>query len=221
MSCLKYFLYISRVKPFKTTYMSKQISYRQLSENFINTKSERDYKALHDRVKPGLRNYIHNVVKDNEATDDILTNTLTKMWTKIDQYDPKYQITTWLYRIAFNECLGWIRQRNRKYSIDAMAEYGIEVSEHYAHTSAHDLLIEVEQKTELDYLEEDNALTESYELALVSIQKLKPMYRDIIEDRLLNNMKYEDIASKHGVNLQTVKNRIRRGKILIQEAMQK
>jgi RNA polymerase sigma-70 factor (ECF subfamily) len=200
---------------------SKELSYRQLSETFINSKSEKDYNALYVRVKPGLKNYIHNVVKDNEATDDILTNTLTKMWTKIDQYDPKYQITTWLYRIAFNECLGWIRQRNRKYSIDAMKEYGIEISEHYSHTSAHDLLIEIESKTEADFIEEDEALMNSYELALKAIQDLKPMYRDIIEDRLLNNMKYEDIASKYGVPLQTVKNRIRRGKILIQESMTK
>jgi RNA polymerase sigma factor (sigma-70 family) len=198
---------------------TKELSYRQLSENFINSKSEKDYNALYVRVKPGLKNYIANVVKDNEATDDILTNTLTKMWTKIDQYDPKYQITTWLYRIAFNECLGWIRQRNRKYSIDAMKEYGIEISEHYSHTSAHDLLIEIESKTEADFIEEDEALMNSYELALKAIQDLKPMYRDIIEDRLLNNMKYEDIASKYGVPLQTVKNRIRRGKILIQESM--
>lgn len=201
--------------------MSKQISYRQLSENFIKSKSERDYNALYNRVKPGLRNYIHNVVKDNEATDDILTNTLTKMWTKIDQYDPSYQITTWLYRIAFNECLGWIRQRNRKYSIDAMKEYGIEVSEHYSHTSAHDLLIEMEHKTELDFIEEDQAIMDSYELALKAINDLKPMYREILEDRLLNDMKYEDIAAKYNVPLQTVKNRIRRGKILIQESMTK
>ena len=220
MSRLKYFLYISLVNK-KTTYMSKQISYRQLSENFIKSKSERDYNALYNRVKPGLRNYIHNVVKDNEATDDILTNTLTKMWTKIDQYDPSYQITTWLYRIAFNECLGWIRQRNRKYSIDAMKEYGIEVSEHYSHTSAHDLLIEIEHKTELDFIEEDQAIMDSYELALKAINDLKPMYREILEDRLLNDMKYEDIATKYNVPLQTVKNRIRRGKILIQESMTK
>jgi len=201
--------------------MSKEISYRQLSENFIKSKSERDYNALYIRVKPGLRNYIYNVVKDNEATDDILTNTLTKMWTKIDQYDPSYQITTWLYRIAFNECLGWIRQRNRKYSIDAMKEYGIEVSEHYSHTSAHDLLIEMEHKTELDFIEEDQAIMDSYELALKAINDLKPMYREILEDRLLNDMKYEDIATKYNVPLQTVKNRIRRGKILIQESMTK
>jgi RNA polymerase sigma-70 factor (ECF subfamily) len=198
---------------------SKEISYRVLSENFINSKSEKDYNALYVRVKPGLRNYIANVVKDTEATDDILTNTLTKLWTKIDQYDPSYQITTWLYRIAFNECLGWIRQRNTKYSLDTMKEYGIEISEQFGHTSARDLLIESEFKTESDWLAEDKYITDRYELALSNIDGLKPMYKEIIEDRLLNNMKYEDIAEKYDLPLQTVKNRIRRGKSIIAENM--
>jgi RNA polymerase sigma-70 factor (ECF subfamily) len=198
---------------------SKQLSYRELSENFIRTKSEKDYNALYTRVKPGLKNYIANVVKDSEATDDILTNTLTKMWTKIDQYDPSYQITTWLYRIAFNECLGWIRQRNSKYSIDTMKEYGIEISEQFSHTSAKDLLIESEFKTEADWLLEDQDLTNRYELALNNINDLKPMYKEIIEDRLLNDMKYEDIAEKYNLPLQTIKNRIRRGKSIIAENM--
>jgi RNA polymerase sigma-70 factor, ECF subfamily len=199
--------------------MSKQLSYRELSENFVKSKSEKDYNALYQRVKPGLKNYIANVVKDNEATDDILTNTLTKLWTKIDQYDPSYQITTWLYRIAFNECLGWIRQRNSKYSIDTMKEYGIEISDQYANTSARELLIEAELKTEADWYEEDNDLQNRYELALTNIHGLKPMYKEIIEDRLLNNMKYEDIATKYDLPLQTIKNRIRRGKSIIAENM--
>ena len=199
--------------------MPKQLSYRELSENFIKSKSEKDYNALYQRVKPGLRNYISNVVKDVNATEDVLTNTLTKMWTKIDQYNPSYQITTWLYRIAFNECLGWIRQRNSKYSIETMKEYGIEISDQYAHTSARDLLIENETKTESDWYEEDDYLQARYELALANIESLKPMYKEIIEYRLLNNMKYEDIAAKHNLPLQTIKNRIRRGKSIIAESM--
>jgi len=199
--------------------MPKQLSYRELSENFIKSKSEKDYNALYQRVKPGLRNYISNVVKDVNATEDVLTNTLTKMWTKIDQYNPSYQITTWLYRIAFNECLGWIRQRNSKYSIETMKEYGIEISDQYAHTSARDLLIENETKTESEWYEEDDYLQARYELALANIESLKPMYKEIIEDRLLNNMKYEDIAAKHNLPLQTIKNRIRRGKSIIAESM--
>lgn len=194
--------------------MSKT-SYRELAENFIKTRSEKDYKVLYDKIKPGLENYVFNVVKDNEAKDDIVTNTLTKLWTKADQYDPQYQITTWLYRIAFNECLGWIRQRNKKRSIDALRDSGIEVSRYYARTSAKDLLVEMEYKSEEDFYEEDNELMNRYEMALKGIENLKPMYKGILEDRLLNNMKYEDIATKYNLPLQTIKNRIRRGKAII------
>lgn len=194
--------------------MSKT-SYRELAENFINSRSEKDYKVLYDKIKPGLENYVFNVVKDNEAKDDIVTNTLTKLWTKADQYDPQYQITTWLYRIAFNECLGWIRQRNKKRSIDALQDSGIEVSRYYARTSARDLLVEMEYKSEQEWLDEDADLMNRYEQALKGIATLKPMYKGILEDRLLNNMKYEDIATKYELPLQTIKNRIRRGKAII------
>ena len=193
----------------------KQKSYRELTEDYIKTKSEKDYKALYTRVRPGLRTYIYNVVKDNEATDDILTNTLTKMWTKIDQFDPQYQITTWLYRIAFNECLGWIRQRNKKRSLDAMKDYGINTERYLAKTSARDLLVEMEYKSEQDWIDEDNHIMNQYETVLKNIDTLKPMYKGILEDRLLNNMKYEDIADKYELPLQTIKNRIRRGKAII------
>jgi len=194
--------------------MSK-LSYRELAENFTKSRSEKDYKVLYDKIKPGLENYVFNVVKDNEAKDDIVTNTLTKLWTKIDQYDPQYQITTWLYRIAFNECLGWIRQRNKKRSIDALQDSGIEVSRYYARTSAKDLLVEMEYKSEQDWIDEDDELMNRYEAALKGIETLKPMYKGILEDRLLNNMKYEDIAKKYDLPLQTIKNRIRRGKAII------
>jgi DNA-directed RNA polymerase specialized sigma24 family protein len=100
-----------------------------------------------------------------------------------------------------------------------MKEYGIEISEQFSHTSAKDLLIESEFKTEADWLLEDQDLTNRYELALNNINDLKPMYKEIIEDRLLNDMKYEDIAEKYNLPLQTIKNRIRRGKSIIAENM--
>jgi RNA polymerase sigma-70 factor (ECF subfamily) len=200
--------------------MSNEKNYRALAENFLETRSEKDYNALYKKVKPGLRSYIYNVVKDNDVTQDILTNTLTKMWTKIDQFDPQYQITTWLYRIAFNECLAHIRQRNRKYSIESMRDYGIEITENSSsRLSADELLVEYHQMTEQDFIDEDNHITKQYTSALECIKQLKPMYREIVEDRLINNMKYEDIAEKYDLPLQTIKNRIRRGKSLIIEQM--
>jgi len=200
--------------------MSKQKSYKQLGLEFYNTRTEKSYKELYDKVRPGLKSYVWNILKDNEAVEDVLANTLLKLWTKIDQYKPEYQITTWLYRIAFNESLGYIRERNKKYSLTSMQEFGIEVDSTNSLNETLSILLEdAEMKSEADFWEEENELMSRYNLALKCINDLKPMYRDILADRLIGNMKYEDIADKYGVPLQTVKNRIRRGKTLVTESM--
>ena len=198
------------------------MTYRELTENYIATRSHEDYTKLYNRVKPGLTKYIANVIKDGDVAEDIAVNTLIKLWTKIEQYDPQYQITTWLYRIAMNEALGYIRQRNKSTSMDRLREdFGVEVNSAgaFESTSVQDLIEEAEMKTEIDFYEEEEELTERYELALQAIRELKPLYREILVDRLINNMKYKDIADKHNIGLQTVKNRIRRGRTLITEAV--
>lgn len=200
--------------------MSTEKSYKQLGLEFHQQRTEKSYKALYDKVRPGLKSYVWKILKDDEAVEDVLANTLLKLWTKIDQYNPEYQITTWLYRIAFNESLGYIRERNKKYSLSTMEEFGMEVSStHSLNENLSMLLEEADNRTEADFWEEENELMERYNTALRCINSLKPMYRDILEDRLIGKMKYEDIATKHNVPLQTVKNRIRRGKSLVAEAM--
>ena len=196
-------------------------NYRELTENFLETRSEKDYTTLYRKVKPGLRSYIGKIVKDAEATEDILVNTLTKMWTKIDQYDPQYQITTWLYRIAFNECLGFINERNKKTSLTRLREYGLEVNDGgtVAIETIGSLVEDMDFKTEMDLWEEDNELQARYESCLRAMEQLKPIYRDIVVDRLINKVKYEDLADKYKLPLQTIKNRIRRGKSLIAESI--
>ena len=193
-------------------------TYRELTENYIATKSHKDYTALYNRVKPGLTKYVANIIKDGDIAEDIAVNTLIKLWTKIDQYDPQYQITTWLYRIAMNESLGYIRERNRSTSMDRLRDdFGVDINSQgmLESNSVQDLMEEAEMKTETDFYNEEEALMDRYETALQAIRQLKPLYRDILVDRLINNMKYKDIAVKYEINLQTVKNRIRRGRTLL------
>lgn len=206
----------------KNMKVNNNLSYRELAENFVASKSEADYLQLYKKVKPGLRSYIFKTVKDSAAAEDILTNTLTKLWTKIEQYDPQYQITTWLYRIAFNECLGYIRERNRKYSLDSMQEFGLDVEESTGRITSNisELMEDYEMKSEADYLAEDAEIDRMYESTLVAMDKLKPIYKNILVDRIVNEMKYEDLADKYKLPLQTIKNRIRRGRLLVIEMVE-
>jgi RNA polymerase sigma-70 factor (ECF subfamily) len=201
----------------------KSPTYRELTENFLQTRSDADFTLLYSRIKPGLRTYVYKIVKDNEIAEDITINTLTKMWTKIEQYDPQYQITTWLYRIAFNASLGYIKERKQKTSLSKLLTYGVEIDHSGSMPSAlSDYISDYEdQKTETDYLEEQAALDAKYGETLYAMKNLKEMYRDILVDRMLNGMKYEDLANKYELPLQTIKNRIRRGKALIVEAVER
>jgi RNA polymerase sigma-70 factor (ECF subfamily) len=193
-------------------------SYRELTENFLETRSDADFTALFYKIKPGITNYINKIVKDRELAEDIAVNTLTKMWTKIDQFDPQYQITTWLYRIAFNDSLAHINRRNKNSSLDKLSEFGVEINENgIINLDMRGAFEEYEMKTEQDYLDEDNELMTIYGNTLKAINNLKEMYRHILVDRLINDMKYEDIAEKHDLPLQTIKNRIRRGKAIVSE----
>ena len=193
-------------------------SYREMTENFLETRSDADFTALFYRIKPGLTTYVNKIVKDRDMAEDIAINTLTKMWTKIDQFNPDYQITTWLYRIAFNDALAHINQRKKKSSLDSLSEFGVEINEAgEVNLGMAGAFEDYGIKTEQDYLEEDDLMMETYEKTLKAIDGLKDMYKDIVIDRLINNMKYEDIADKHDLPLQTIKNRIRRGKAIVAE----
>lgn len=197
-------------------------TYKQLTQNFLETGSDQDFAVLYNKIKPGLTSYINKIVKDREMAEDIAVNTLTKMWTKIEQYNPSYGITTWLYRIAFNDSLGYIKKRNQTTSLSKLSEYGVEVSvTGSVSNTLKDLVLDYEEKTEQDYLEEDDALQDKYIKTLEAMQNLKEMYRDILVDRMVNHMKYDQLADKYKLPLQTIKNRIRRGKALIVEAVEK
>ena len=54
---------------------------------------------------------IRRMVLSHEDTDDILQNVFIKAWSSIDSFQSKSKLSTWLYRIAINEALDYIRRQ--------------------------------------------------------------------------------------------------------------
>lgn len=199
--------------------MPKGKTYKELALEFKKTKSERVYTELYKKMRPGLWSYINNIVKDTITADDITSNTLTTVYLKIDQYNETYQITTWAYRIAFNECIGWLRARNKKISLNVFTDAGIE-------PLAKDTQLDYGSyiKTEEDYIEEDYTLDEQVRLTKEAINALPPMYKNYMIERFINNKSYNDILDmmskyENDISLQTVKNRIFRGRQIIKNQL--
>lgn len=197
---------------------------KTLMLDFQATKSHQSFTKLYKKLAPSLKNYIRGIVKDQDVTEDLLANTFSKIYTKIEQYDPQWQASTWSYTIAHRECLRWIKkERNPRVSLSYFNENGSDVisdDDTNVMSNSNTSKIEVENhKTEDQFLEEDNILISQYDYAIDSIQNLKPMYRDILEDNLIKGLKYREIADKYELPLQTIKNRIRRAKQLVAESL--
>ena len=196
-------------------------TYKELAIEFKKTRSEKTYNELYRKMKPGLWSYVNNIVKDPTIADDIVSTTLTTVYLKIDQYNEDYQITTWAYRIAYNECIGWIRFRNKKVSMNVFTDAGVEPPMNESFTTKDGVSL----KTESDWLEEDNLLDEQVRLTYEAINALPPMYKRYMVERFLNHKSYSDILeimkeSEKGINLQTVKNRIFRGRKIVKKQLE-
>ncbi len=54
---------------------------------------------------------IRRMILDHEDANDVLQNTFLKAWGSIEYFRGDAKLSTWLYRIAFNECLTFLNKR--------------------------------------------------------------------------------------------------------------
>lgn len=75
---------------------------------------EAAFRLLVDSYSERLYHQIRGMVDSHEDTNDILQNVLVKVWRYLGGFKRDAQLHTWLYRIAHNETLTFLKQRNRR-----------------------------------------------------------------------------------------------------------
>jgi len=87
----------------------------QILEKFSNESTkEQAFSMLVQTFQEKLYWHIRRMVKSHDDADDVLQNTLIKIWRNLDKFKGNSKLYTWLYRIATNESLTFINQRKRK-----------------------------------------------------------------------------------------------------------
>jgi RNA polymerase sigma factor (sigma-70 family) len=184
-------------------------SLQQLALDFVDSRCEKSFTLLHNRLKPGLKKFIQKYHQDGEIVDEILAITLSKAFVYADKYDSRWNFSTWIYKICQNECLMEIRRQNSLYSLDNMIDNKIPIK----------AVNNDDWKTENDYeffADEETVQSDSlYSEVLQEIKNLPEHYKEIIEDRIVEKMKYKDIAKKRGLKINTIRSRIHSAKKII------
>ena len=78
------------------------------------TSFERGFKLLMDTYQEKLYRHVRRMVNEHEDTNDVLQNVMIKVYKSIERFEGKSSLYTWLYRIATNETLTFIKSKKRK-----------------------------------------------------------------------------------------------------------
>ncbi|QKJ29364.1 RNA polymerase sigma factor [Mucilaginibacter mali] len=112
---------------------------------------------------------------DNDAANDLLQETFLKVWQNLDKFRNQAMISTWIYRIAVNTCLTYLRSEKRQ---------------------AKDELTETLVETRAEEFSEKN---EQVALLYKCISKLEESERIIIT-MVLDELPYPEIAEISGIS---------------------
>jgi RNA polymerase sigma-70 factor (ECF subfamily) len=149
------------------------------------------------------------MIKNKEETEDLVQETFIKAFHSLDTYNDQFAFSTWLYKIAFNNCIDAIRKKKLKtYSLDKP----IVLREGE---------VQQEIKDESTSPEGDFLFVERKKMIQKSINSLPERYRVVIILRHQEDRSYEEISEILHIPLGTVKARIFRAREMLKKKLQK
>lgn len=74
---------------------------------------ERAFTQLIQQYQQPLYNAIRSILKSHADTDDVLQNAFLKAWGALDSFRGEAQISTWLYSIARNEAISFLKRNSK------------------------------------------------------------------------------------------------------------
>lgn len=152
------------------------------------------YMQLIDRYKQGLYHHCFKITHDEDVAEDIAHEAFIEAYTHLDRYNPAFRFSTWLYKIATNVALMYLRKR-RDIRMD---------------------------EDELDRVISD--LPGAEELALYSelhdaVDELPEQYRTVVSMHYWQGKSYSEIAFRMGTSTGSVKGWMSRAKKELKEKL--
>ncbi len=146
---------------------------------------ERAFNEIVRNYSERLYWHVRRFVCSHEDTDDLLQEIFIKIWAALPSFRGEAQLFTWLYRIATNETLNYLRKQKvraslRFQSLDAEMERRIDEDPYFNGTEAQRLLTK-------------------------AIARLPEKQRIVFSLRYYEEMKYEDIAAITGTSIGALK----------------
>lgn len=166
------------------------------------------YSDLLNRYRDSIYFMLLKMVNNPSDADDLTIEAFEKAFQKLHNYTPNYAFSTWLFRIATNNCIDFIRKKK---------------SAPIAFDQQLDNQDDPASNIQSDTPGPEEAMIKKQKIKHLTsvINQLKPKYKRLIELRYFKEYSYEEISSELKLPLGTVKAQLFRAKELLYNILNK
>lgn len=155
---------------------------------------QKAYAELMNHYRDSLYFMMLKMTNNPQDADDLTIEAFGKAFKYLNQYTPDYAFSTWLFKIASNNCIDFIRRKKKR---------TFSMNESYGEESGHELANTIPSQT-LD--PEENIIKKQKIIMMRAVvDKLKPHYKNLIEMRYFKELSYEEISNELELPLGTIK----------------
>jgi RNA polymerase sigma factor (sigma-70 family) len=152
-----------------------EFSDQEILEKFSDENTRHyGFNILIKQYQQRLYWHVRRILLDHEDSNDVIQNVFIKVWQTLDSFRRDSQLYTWLYRIATNEALTFLKQKKRRFFV-----------------SFNDVEFEMSDKLHNDPLFTGDKIQLKLQQAIL---KLPNQQRIVFNMKYFDGMKYEEIS---------------------------
>lgn len=168
------------------------------------TGDQKAFAELMGRYRDAIYFMLLKMVNNKSDAEDLTIEAFGKAFKNLNQYSPSFAFSTWLFKIASNNCIDYLRKkRTNIISLDG----GINDDNEMEPT----IPVKDDNLDPEENLIRDQIVT----LMRTIVKKLKPRYRVLIEMRYFQELSYEEISTELDLPIGTVKAQLFRARELL------
>ena len=165
----------------------------KLIQDALDNSSQNAYAQLVDFYRDSLYYTMLKMSNNPFDAEDLTIEAFGKAFKNLRQYTPDYAFSTWLFKIATNNCIDYLRKK-KKLSSAIQGEND-------------ELHNEITSKVESKFPDPEEHIIIKEKIVLMRdvVEKLKPHYRKLIKMRYFDELTYDEIVQELGLPMGTVK----------------
>jgi len=172
-----------------------QLSDEQITR-LVQKGNNEAFGFLVEKYEASIKRYARKFTQEPETINDITQNVFLKAFSHINSFNIKLKFSTWLYRIAHNELVNFLKKKKEL----PLFDFDI----FWPHLTP--------GKKELENETEKTMMRETFEKCL---EKIPAKYKEVINFYYLEDLSYEEIAEILQTPVSTIGVRLKRGKAIL------